>query len=196
MAKHTATQSKKRKKGMADMSIQFVTEALLDDPMAAEKLRLVDDYILQKRRMGQRFVLPQEHSVLEPIINEYEEDIKRFVAYVRKIRDAVPPRSKVYVSLHELYRQLLMRLAQQERRERAARAIGWLERVHPGLSFVKKRMWLRKLEQKWGRERMEYMAIERRKKGDRLSRVEQDDVLQQFWAEVDDTITQGELPNP
>ena len=101
------------------MSARDLNESLLNDPAAAEKLRLVDNYITHRGRMGRGFILPEEHSDLEPLIEQYHSDFGKFVEYVKKVRDTVAPRSDAYISLHEFYRTLDIRLVQQQRRDRA-----------------------------------------------------------------------------
>lgn len=174
-----------------------IVDKLFSDPRAAEKLRLADSYILQQQRFGSDFVLPEEHEELQPIIDRYGKNLEKFVAYVRDIRNSVEPRKSAYVALHELYRMLEVRLVQQQRRERAKRALTWLSRKHPRLSSEQRLRWLRKLEQLWGKQRMQYMDVERRKtaKG-RLSTEEREEILAEFWKEIDRQVDAGELPNP
>lgn len=170
------------------------TEELLDDPRAADKLRLVDDYILQQRRVGERFVLPQEHRDLRPVLEAYAEDFPKFVAYVRRMRDAMPMRSETYIEMHELYRTLEVRLVQQERRARAARALEWFDRNYPEATMDQRIRWVRKLEQQWGRRRMgAMMAVRRTTAYGRLSSAEREIVLRRFWERIDDEIRRGEL---
>lgn len=174
-----------------------LTQRLINDPKAADKLVLVDSYITQLHKLGKQFILPNDHSELKPLVESYADDLPKFVAYVRAIRDAVPFRSSSYLSLHELYRTLNVRVVQQERRARANRALEWLATHHPKLTYEQRTKWLRKLEQKWGRERLQYMDIYRRKsRRDRLTTDEREEILQEFWADIDQTITNGDLPSP
>lgn len=176
------------------MSAREVTEHLLNDPSIADKLRLVDDYIAHRQRAGRRFILPEEHGELEALIQEYDGNFAKFVEYVKRLRDTVPPRSSVYISLHELYRTLDVRLVQQQRRDRARRALELYERKNPKASYDEKMKWLRKLEQSWGRRRMSRLEEHRRKTADkRLSTDEREGILKDFWREVDDEINRGEM---
>lgn len=174
-----------------------ITSSLINDPHAADKLKLVDAYISQLHKLGRQFILPHDHIDLKPLVESYANDFSKFVSYVREIRDAVEPKSSTYISLHELYRTLTVRLVQQERRERAKRAWDWLEQNHLKLNYEQKMRWLRKLEQKWGRERLQYMeAVRRKTSKDRLTTEEREEVLEEFWAEIDEQIKQGNLPSP
>lgn len=179
------------------MALPELTDHLVKDPQVADKLRLADSYMLQVERMGRQFRIPEEHSVLEPIIERYSRNFPRFVSYVRELRDTVQPRSASYIALHELYRMLEVRLVQQQRRDRARRALAWLEAKHPKLSSEQKLRWVRKLEQQWGKRRMAAMDHARRKtlRG-RLSTTEREGLLAEFWQEIDQEVEKGELPQP
>ena len=179
------------------MALPELTDHLVKDPQVADKLRLADSYMLQLQRVGRDFALPSEHSDLLPIIDRYSKSFPKFVAYVKSVRDTVPPRSSNYITLHELYRMLEVRLVQQGRRERARRALTWLERHHPELTYEQRQRWLRKLEQAWGKERMQTLDIARRKTSrGRVSTEEREAVLHAFWEEIDERVERGELPHP
>ncbi len=179
------------------MSLPELTDHLAVDPKAADKLRLADSYMLQQQRLGRNFVLPDKHAEIEPIIERYAQNLTKFVDYVKSLRDQAPPRSDGYFALHELYRTLEVRMIQQQRRERAKRAYAWLEHNHPKLTYEQRQRWLRKLEQQWGRDRMDFLDAQRRKTGKgRLSTEEREELLQEFWAEVDAEIAAGKLPKP
>lgn len=179
------------------MSLPELTDHLISDPQAADKLRLADSYILQIQRMGRTFVLPEEHALIEPIIERYSKSLPKFVAYVRDVRDTVAPRSTSYIALHELYRTLEVRMVQQQRRDRARKALAWLESRYPKLTVDQKNRWVRKLEQQWGRERLDFMEKYRNKTASgRLSTEEREEVLKEFWQEVDAEVAAGKLPAP
>lgn len=179
------------------MSLPELTDHLAVDPQAADKLRLADSYMLQQHRLGRHFRVPEEHAEISPIIERYSKNLIKFVAYVKSLRDQAPPRSGGYFALHELYRTLEVRMIQQQRRERARRAYSWLERGHPRLTYEQKQRWLRKLEQQWGRERMDFLEERRRKTGTgRLSTEEREELLQEFWSKVDQAVDRGDLPQP
>lgn len=176
-------------------NIRELTQKLIDDPRAADKLKLADGYIVSKHKLGRQFVLPREHAEIQPLLDKYAQDLPGFVEYVKGIRDTVVPRGNTYVSLHELYRTLKVRQTQQERRDRAHRAITWFEKKHPKATTEQKSRWLRKLEQQWGRERMQAMSDARRKtRRPRLTTAEREEVLAEFWVAVDKEIAAGDLP--
>lgn len=179
------------------MSLPELTDHLASDPQAADKLRLADNYMLQRQRMGRTFRLPDEHAEIEPLIEKYSTNLSKFVAYVKNLRDQAQPRSSGYIALHELYRTLEVRMIQQERRERARKAYAWVEKNHPKLNYEQRQRWIRKLEQQWGRERMQFLEGYRGKtKTGRLSTEEREELLQEFWAEIDKRVDGGDLPAP
>lgn len=179
------------------MSLPELTDHLASDPQAADKLRLADNYMLQRQRMGRQFRLPDEHADIEPIIDRYGTNLEKFVSYVKALRDQAPPRSSGYIALHELYRTLEVRMIQQQRRERARKAYTWLEKNYPKLTYDQRQRWIRKLEQQWGRERMAFLEGYRNKtKTGRLSTEEREELLQEFWADIDQGVDKGDLPAP
>ena len=172
-------------------------DSLFHDPHAAAKLRMVDNYILQAHRFGSEFVMPREHRSLKPLVTRFFGNFNRFVFFVKEVRDASAPRSKQQAALHGLYRTLEVRLVQQERRDRVRRAVDWLEREHPRLTYDSRLRWARKLEQGWGRRRLSYMEDYRRMTAKhRLSTEEREEVLARFWTMIDNEINNGELPQP
>lgn len=187
---------KKRKRRMrSGTTIEEITDRLLKDPSIADKLRLVDAYIAHRQRAGRRFVLPAEHAELESLIEQYAGRFPQFVDYVRRLRDTVAPKSNLYISLHELYRMLDVRLIQQQRRDRARRALDLYESRNPKATWEDKIKWLRKLEQSWGRRRMAFLDDRRRKTAEgRLSTEEREELLAEFWEGIDKEIKEGKIP--
>lgn len=172
-----------------------ITQKLLDSPQAADLLRLADSYMGLYNKLGRRFILPEQHRELKPLIDKFAGDLPRFVEYVRGLRNTSEPRSNTYISLHEFYRTLRIRAVQQERRDRARLALVWLEKHYPKATTEQKLKWMRKLEQRWGRERMAAMDDARRKtKKVHLSTFEREEVLDDFWRGVDTDIKKGDLP--
>lgn len=177
------------------MSLQAITEKLLDDPEIAEKLRLADMYIRLYNENPKVFVLPRRYIELKDIIEAFALDLDKFVKYLRACRDSVVPQSQQYRELHELYRTINLRRVQQQRRDRLDQAWAWYERRNPKAPYDQKVRWRRKLEQQWGKRRMAALAEARRSTTNkRLSLAEMDDILAEFWAEIQREITEGKLP--
>lgn len=170
-------------------------EDLLSDPNAATKLRLADAYMLHTERTGRNFVLPREHAYLGDLLTKYGKSLSKFVSYVKDVRDSQVPKSRSYNLLQDFYRTLEVRLVQQQRRERVRKAMSWLEEQHPKLQYEAKMRWCHKVEQQWGRRRMEVMeAARKRTPRHRLNAVEREQILSEFWQEIDTEIARGKLP--
>lgn len=139
-------------------------------------------------------MLPIEHVELATLIEKYQGSFPQFVDYVRRMRDTVAPKSDNYISLHELYRMLEVRLVQQMRRDRARRALDVFESDNPTATWEEKTKWLRKVEQSWGRRRMATLDAARRKTGEgRLNTAERESILAEFWSEIDREIQSGKI---
>lgn len=177
------------------MSLQTTTDKLLDDPAIAEKLRLADMYIRQYNESPKTFVLPRQYVEIKDVIEAFALDLTKFVRYVRACRDSVAPHSPQHRDLHDLFRTLNVRCVQQQRRDRLDQAWAWYERKNPTASYDQKVRWRRKLEQQWGKRRLAVLAEARRNtENRRLSLAEMDEILAKFWAEIQQEITEGKLP--
>jgi hypothetical protein len=105
--------------------------------------------------------------------------------------------SRSFFQLFDLLRTLNARLMQQQRRNRVDRALDWLEATYPGLTIEQKQYWVRKLEQKWGRERLAALDEAKQRIGrEQLTTEERNAVLAESWARVDADIERGDLPSP
>lgn len=177
------------------MSLRETTQAILgaDDP--AEWLRLADMYIATFNQMPASFVLPAQHAVLKPAIVAFHHDPATFARYIEAIRDQFPPGDKK-IGLHRLYRTVLTRVVQQDRRARMARALVAVEKMigRPLTTDERERV-IHKLEQHWAYRRMQFLKAARSStaKG-RLSSDERAEMLKQFWEEIDAEIERRELP--
>lgn len=178
-------------------NLRLFTEKLLRDPESAEQLRIADSYMRQTSELGRKFVLPREYVHLKPLVDTYSKDLDGFVEYVKSLRDQVPPRSGNYITLHELYRTILVRQVQYARRARINRALEWVKKHHPELNAEQRAKWARKVEQQWGRRRMRMMEEARRMTHNgRLNVAEREGMLEAFWKEIDKEIEKGKLPKP
>lgn len=182
------------------MDLRTATSRLLRDPQIVEQLRLADMYIQAYNRMPDQFVLPRQHSVLQPVIAAFAADTKAFADYIRALRDADHDKSGAYDELHELYRTVSMRAMQSERRTRIRKAVlllvPYLERVlRKSLSYEDQLRVGRFVEQRWGDMRLSAMADERSiRKAKRLNTEERAIALEQFWKSVDDALAKNEVP--
>lgn len=173
-----------------------LTDELLSNHDAVRWLRLADNYIQMYNKAPREFILPRLHAKVRPLIEIYANDLPGFVRYILGVRDSFQTESVAYMELHRLYRTISTRALQQERRHRVNTAVETaLKARGTPASFETKQLWARRVEQEWGRRRMERMAEVRAKtRRNRLSVDERSQVLEDFWAEIDGEIARGELP--
>lgn len=174
------------------------TDFLLRCNTPADWIELADGYMQQYNKNPDRFILPREHVVLLPLIEAYALDFTRWIRFVRSLRDElfeVEGRNGArYRAVHAAFRTLEVRYVQQERRERIRQAVAWLESEYPALTTDQKKLWVKRLEQLWMKQRRAWLTGHRKQRGTRLTLDEQRQVLDEFWADVDDNIKQGNLP--
>lgn len=183
-------------RGLILSDLGILTDELLSNHNAVKWLRLADSYIQMYNRSPSDFVLPRSHLKVKPLIEVYSDDLAGFVRYILGVRDSFPPASIAYSELHKLYRTISTRALQQERRHRLTTAVEQaLKTRGKPASAETKQAWARKMEQEWGRRRMQRMAEARAgTSANRLTVDERSQVLEDFWAEVDGEIARGELP--
>lgn len=177
-------------------TIHELTDELLSDRAAVKWLRLADNYIQMFNKSPHEFILPREHARLKPLIEIYAHDLHGFVRYILGVRDSYTHDTAAYADLHKLYRTVSTRLLQQERRHRLNAAVDKALALRGApASFHTRATWARRMEQEWGRRRLEQMKGYRDKtKRNRLSVDERTEVLDEFWSEIDNEIARGELP--
>lgn len=167
-----------------------------DDP--ADELVMVDQYIRQYNQDPDRFILPRERAHLAPFISAYAPSMEKWLRFVRAVRDEFAAQEGIhgykYRQMQMLFRTLEVRYVQQTRRERLRQAVAWLESEHPGLTTDQKKLWCKRLEQLWMKQRRAWLAAHRKQLGKRITLEEQRQVLDDFWADVDDNIRLGNLP--
>lgn len=181
------------------MTVMDATRAVLASRSPAEELRLVDNYIATWARLGKDFLLPQKHAMLAPLIESFKGNPKLFLKYVRAVRDDIALArgfsTMDYKELQELARTLDVRIVQQQRRERLRAAVDWLVREQPWLTVDQQRLWVRRIEQLWARQRLAWLAARRKEAGGRLSEGERRVALDEFWATIENNINNGALPH-
>jgi len=180
------------------ISLVEATDVLLQSNDPAELLELADGYMKQYLQNPDRFILPREHATVAPFIETFSHEPAKWLKFVRAVRDELcesdGPRSDRYRGAHKVFRTLEVRYVQQERRERIRQAVAWLESQCPTLTTDQKKLWVKRLEQLWMKQRRAWLAAHRKQHGKRLNLDEQREVLDAFWADVDDNIKQGNLP--
>lgn len=180
------------------MPLQQFFNQLLTIERPDKLLRLADKYLQQLAEMGDSFILPKEHAFVRTPLEFFAGDLAGWLRFVKQVRDSVVPKSQAYEGLQALYRVLDIRYTQQQRRERLSAAVD--EAVARGLIADipdAKHQYARRCTQEWKLQRDALLDDARRKtKSGRVSVAEREMLLASFWAEIDEGITKGELPNP
>lgn len=181
---------------MAD--IQAFRDALLRHKRPDKLLALADKYLRRFEEMGDDFILPREHAALKTPIEHFAGELAAWVEFVKSVRDDLPAKSAARADVHDLYRMLLVRVTQQDRRARIDSAVNGA--VKKGLiknEYDTKMRYARKCVQLWTVRRMSMLKVHRQEtETGRLSSAEREELLEQFWKQIDKEIKQGELPKP
>lgn len=173
--------------------VRNATDFILHDHDPAKWLVLVDQYVLTLTRVGE-LILPREHAVLRPVVEAFQDDLPGFVDYVRALRDTLPA-GEAKINVHQFYRVLAVRHAQQVRRRRLDKALDKAGAVlGRALDPDERRRVAILLEKHWGARRLQLLRDTKKQLGRRVSTAERAELLDQFWAEVDAEIAAGRLP--
>ncbi len=179
------------------MTVREITNYLTGEGRvnAAKLLELADSYMMSYNRMPESFVLPHKHAALKPLIDQYARSLSGWVLYVQGVRDTFERGSDEYAAVHEFYRRINVRYLQHSRRERLNRAYDKAAELWGPIAFSDRQQWFHKLEHTWARRRLAYMESVRKGAGiKRLTDDERRDVLDEFWALIDQEIDEGKLP--
>ena len=177
-------------------SVRVALNALLDSRDPASWLVKADNYIQLHNKAPKDFILPAEHSMLQPLIDKYANDLARFVSFVKDVRDQVSEQQ--YKDMHTFYRKMLLREAQAARRRRLYQAIAIIEndlyKRFTQETKIKVGAWL---ESYWGKERMDALDDARRSTSEgKLSTDVRTEICDSFWATIDDQLSHGIAPTP
>jgi hypothetical protein len=176
------------------MNLSEATQFIFYSGDPAQWLRLADTYIQQYNAMPRLFILPREHAQLKPVIETYARDDSGLTAYVLGFRDDLQD-GEQKIAVNALYRKINVRYVQRVRRERLARAIDMAEKKFGTLDYETRLRYSKKLEQAWGKRRLNWLADVRKKIGRRnIPLEEMNDALAVFWKDIDDEIERGEVP--
>ena len=177
-------------------TLRETRDALLEMESPAKVLRLADKYLQAMQEMGSDFVLPLQHVFIKPILEFYAGDLVGWRKFVRGVRDLLPRRSAAQLDVQDFYRTIDLRMVQQERRERLNAAVDTAVRLKKiPADYQSKVRYAKRCTQHWLKRKVAVMAEARsRISSGRVSREECDSILTNFWAEIDDEISRGELP--
>ena len=181
------------------MDLREFRDTLLRLERPEEVLLLADKYLTTMEEMGDSFVLPREHVVVKPALEFYAGDLEGWVKFVRGIRDRLPMAGRQYhKGVNELYRKLEIRLTQQERRERLDRAVTVaVKKKYIEDDYQEKLRYARRCTQVWKmrRDNMLKVAAGTTKTG-KVSLGEREQLLEEFWSNINEEIQTGEIPKP
>lgn len=181
------------------MNLKEFRDTLLRIDRPEDVLRLTDDYLQQMEVMGDRFILPKEHELVKPALEQYAGDLIGWVKFVKNVRDRLPAVGRqLHPGVQELYRTLVVRKTQVERRERldAAVAVAVKKKLIKS-DYEAKRIYANRCTQVWKlrRDKMLETAAKMSKTG-RLSLDEREVMLDEFWKNISAEIANGEVPKP
>lgn len=167
----------------------------VEDP--ASELMMVETLMENVRQHGEAYEVSHTYRHLVPLVQAFTHNFTGWIKFVRALRDDIADgsgrSSARYVQMQRFFRTLEVRYAQQARRERIRQAVAWLESHYPALTADQKKLWVKRLEQLWMKQRHAWLNGHRQ--GNKhLTLEDQRRVLDEFWADVDENIRQGNLP--
>lgn len=181
---------------MAHPLAELKSELLgMDDP--SQLLRIADSYLSSMGKLGSAFILPNEHRIIRPILEYFPGDLEAWLKYVRQLYRVMPVgagRSGVY----DLMRTLEIRNTQRERRIRITAATNMAIKLGLIEDLPEERLrYSRRCVQVWTKERQAMLnGMRRNTKTGRLNEDERSLALDNFWAQIDEGIAVGKVPEP
>jgi len=176
------------------MDIRETTAWIINSDDPAKWLKMADIYIDQYNKLRSGFVLPKEYDCIAALLEVFAKRHADFPDYIRVIRDNLP-KGEQSREVNSLYRTVMTRFLQQERRDRVTRAVDKANDLYGPLSAEQKFGYARKAQKIWGNRRLELLRkAARHSSGRRLSMDEKAEILEIFWKEVDDEIDSGNIP--
>jgi hypothetical protein len=141
------------------------------------------------------FLLPKSHEFLKPLIEAYAFNIDGFVQYLVGIRDSFSKEDLAWEQVQSIQRRINGRYVQQQRRERAARAITKAEELYGKTDYHSRLKWVSDLEHKWASRRLLFLDKHRDSlKGERIDTETRAELLLEFWEIIDTEIFEGDVP--
>lgn len=160
-------------------TLMEATQHILDCKDPAGALKLADGYMRMWADNPNTFVLPKDHAFLA---------LRDEVYHIRG------ERSEQYINMQALFRTAEVRLMQFYRRDRLRQCVEWFIQQYPHVPAAQRRVWARKIEQQWAKRRLATLSAARKAAGGMLTEDERRVVLDEFWADVDTAIKNGDLP--
>ena len=139
------------------MNVREATDFIIASESPARWLTLLDMYIHQYNQIPAAFVLPREYEVLLPLIQVLARAHKKLPEYIRNVRDELPKDVR-RDGVNALYRTVMTRYLQQDRRARVSRAVDKAITLWGPLTREQRVRYESKLYTLWGRRRQELLA--------------------------------------
>tara|TARA_R110002073_G_scaffold7268_5_gene41575 strand:- start:1559 stop:2131 length:573 start_codon:yes stop_codon:yes gene_type:complete len=176
--------------------LKETTDMLLRNPdKIADWLTLADKYMRAYVDDPKLFLMPKDHSFLQPLVTAYAKDLDGFTAYIGEIRDAFDRRSAQWLDTQRIYRRVNGRHVQQVRRERSNRAVDKALQLYGDVDFQTRLQWVSNLEHAWAQRRVAFLEIERKRfENDRIDVESRVELLAEFWNDIDTEIHEGKIP--
>ena len=171
-------------------------DTLLRNPdKLGEWLSVADKHMQSYAEDPKTFLLPKAHVFLQSLIETYTSDLEGFTEYLADLRDRFDRKSAAYKDVQKVYRRINGRYIQQQRRERMDRAVKKAEELFETIPFLQRMQWIANLEHQWAKRRLEFLEAQRgRYKNGRLPAEDRVALLEDFWKQIDDEITDGNVP--
>lgn len=180
------------------MSLKEVRDTLLQIAHPAVVLQQVDDYMELLRKHRGNFELPYALAWTKPLFEFYTEDLPGWIKFVRHVRDKLNPEDPDFKALQAFNEKLGSRMAIQRSRELVNLAM--IIAVRKGLiedTPDAKARYAKRCKTTWALRRKRTLANARMASSKkRLSLSEQDEVLKDFWENLELEINNGEIPPP
>lgn len=164
----------------------------------ANMLELADHYLQSYDKLDGNFVLPKVHEYAKPVVEAFARDPKGFAKWLQKVRDLVPKEDASRNRINFLYRKVVTRALQRERRAREDAAVAKAVKLKliPD-DYQAKLRYTRRLIIEWGRRRLATLAVERKGMNTKHIPIDmQEAILYDFWQAIENEIENGELPSP
>lgn len=177
--------------------LKETTDYLLRNPSNIKKwLTLADKYMQTFAKDPSIFLLPKTHEILKPLIEAYALNTDGFVQYLVGIRDSFSKEDLAWEQVQSIHRRINGRYVQQQRRERAKRAVAKAEALYGPTDYHTRLKWVSDLEHSWAQRRLLYLDDCRGNfTSDRLDTETRAEALAEFWDVIDTEIHEGKIPS-
>lgn len=163
-------------------------------------LILADDYIKRFEAFSDsdQFELPAKHAWLEPAIAYYAHDLEGWVKFIKSVRDRLPAKSQEFAKVFDFYKDVNARMLVQRQRQREEMAYDVAVRKQMLKDTPENRKrYAKRCTQYWANQRR--MMLDNVRASSPTGRVSVDhreELLKEFWENIEAMIENGEVPKP